>query len=147
MKCLQWAKEQVVLLREERRHCSRSGIKKLDSPVLCQGDPKPQDSAVEKLWSGCSVEDEGGAGGSHGRMEEEQERVLRGWRRSRGKSWEDGGDGGGSGESPGRMEEEQGRVLGGRRKWRRSRKRIQNRMFTQDSSHTDPQGKLATDKK
>lgn len=73
MKCLQWTKEQVVLLKEERRHCSRSGIKKLDSPVLCQGDPKPQGSAVEKLWSGCSVEDEGGAGGSPGRMEEMEE--------------------------------------------------------------------------
>lgn len=58
-------------------------------------------------------------GGSHGRMEEEQgrvlgrrmkekqERVLGGWRRSRGKSWEDGGDGGGAGESPGRMEEKE----------------------------------------
>lgn len=135
MKCLQWAKEQVVLLREERRHCSRSGIKKLDSPVLCQGDPKPQGSAVEKLWSGCSVEDEGGAGG---------------------ESWEDGRgagespgkkDEGEAGESPWRLEEEQGKVLGGWRRWRRSRKRIQNRVFTQDLSHTDPQGKLATDKK
>lgn len=72
----------------------------------------------------------GGAGG-----------VLGGWRRSRGESWEDGG---GAGESPGRLQEEQGSILGG---WRRSRERIQDRMFTQDSSHTDPQEKLATDKK
>lgn len=104
MKCLQWAKEQVFLLREERRHCSWSGRKKLDSPVLCQGDPKPQGSAVGKLWGACSVEDGGGAGGVLGGCRRSRRRVLGGWRKSRGKSWEDGR---GAGKSPGRMEEEQ----------------------------------------
>ena len=109
MKCLQWANEQVVLLSEERRHCSRSGRKKFDNPVLCQGDPKPQGSAVGKLWSACSVKVGGGAGG-----------VLGGWRRSRGESWEDGG---GAGESPRTKDEQQATVQGAKRTSRQQSKK------------------------